>query len=285
MSLPTKWHLEKDVCDAYEAKNHTSSALHGHYHFLLIYITDGRGVQTLNGKEIPFSEGDMFLLSPADFHKNTVESGSTYDYYGVKFPFELLNKRLSGLFEISKLPISVTIPEKSRGSVKDIFERLIEESANGGARIAGKIYLQNMVEELIIFALRELPRERLENNSEFLNRSLGYLYSHFFENITVNDVAEHIGYTANYFNFKFKEEIGIPLGEYLRNLRLTYSENLLKSSEMSVTEIALESGFGNLSYFSRAFKDRYGISPKEYREMHGTSDEWVSVFDSSTKIP
>ena len=283
MSIPTKWRLEKDICDAYEAKNHTSSSLHGHYHFLLIYITQGSGVQTLNGREIPFSEGDLFLLSPADFHKNTVETGCTYNYYGVKFPFELLNKRLSGLFEISELPITVTVPEKSRHSVKDIFERLIEESANGFSRIANKIYLENMVEELIIIALRELPRERLGNTSEFLNRSLGYLYSHFFENITVNDVAEHIGYTTNYFNFKFKEAIGIPLGEYLKNLRLTYSENLLRSSEMSVTEIALESGFGNLSYFSRAFKEQYGISPKQYRKLHGTSDEWVSAFNANEK--
>lgn len=283
MSIPTKWQLEKDICDAYEAKNHTSSEIHGHYHFLLIYITQGNGIQTLNGKQIPFSEGDMFLLSPTDFHKNTVADGCTYNYYGVKFPFELLNKRLSGLFEISELPIAITVPERSRASVRDVFERLIEESANGASRIANKIYLQNMVEELIIIALRELPRDRLESTSEFLNRSLGYLYSHFFENITVNDVAEHIGYTANYFNFKFKEEVGIPLGEYLRNLRLTYSENLLKSSEMSVTEIALESGFGNLSYYSRVFKECYGISPKEYRAMHGGGEDWISAFDTSGK--
>ena len=110
MSIPTKWQLEKDVCDAYEAKNHTSSNLHGHYHFLLIYITEGSGIQTLNGKEFPFAEGDMFLLSPTDFHKNTVEDGKTYDYYGVKFPFELLNKRLSGLLEFGELPIAISIP-------------------------------------------------------------------------------------------------------------------------------------------------------------------------------
>lgn len=282
MSIPKRWQLEKDICDAYEARGHTSSDLHGHYHFLLIYITKGCGVQTLNGREIPFSEGDMFLLSPADFHKNTVDEGKSYDYYGVKFPFELLNKRLSGLFEISELPIAITVPEKTRASVKDIFERLIEESSNGDGQIANKVYMQNMVEELIIIALRELPRERLENSSEFLNRSLGYLYSHFFEDITVADVAEHIGYTTNYFNFKFKEAIGIPFGEYLRNLRLTYSENLLKSSEMSVTEIALESGYENLSYYSRAFKERYGMSPKEYRAMHGGGG-WISAVDTSEK--
>ena len=269
MSIPTRWQLEKDICDAYEAKDHTSSALHGHYHFLLIYITGGSGVQTLNGREIPFGPGDMFLLSPADFHKNTVEEGQGYDYYGVKFPFELLHGRLSGLIEIGELPIAITVPEAERRGVEDIFRRLIDESAHGAGRIAHKIYLQNMVEELIILALRELPRERPDGSADFLNRSLGYVYSHFHENITVNDVAEHIGYTTNYFNFKFKEAIGVPLGEYMRSLRLTYSENLLKSSDMSVTEIAMESGFGNLSYYSRAFKERYGMSPREYREAHG----------------
>ena len=273
MSIPTRWQLEKDICDAYEAKGHTSSALHGHYHFLLIYITRGRGVQTLNGSEIPFGEGDMFLLSPADFHKNTVADGESYDYYGVKFPFELLRGHLSGLLEIGELPIAVTLPEKSRAEVKSIFERLIEESVSGASRMAHKIYLENMVEELIILALRELPHDRSESTADFLNRSLGYVYSHFFENITVGDVAEYVGYTPNYFNAKFKESTGVPLGEYLRSLRLTYSENLLRSSEMSVTEIALESGFGNLSYYSRAFKERYGISPREYRETHGESVE------------
>ena len=165
MSIPTRWQLEKDICDAYEAKDHTSSALHGHYHFLLIYITRGRGVQTLNGSEIPFGEGDMFLLSPADFHKNTVAEGESYDYYGVKFPFELLRGRLSGLLEIGSLPIAVTLPEKSRAGVKSIFERLIEESAAGASRTAHRIYLQNMVEELIILALRELPHDHSESSA------------------------------------------------------------------------------------------------------------------------
>ena len=266
MSIPTKWQLQKEICDAYKAKNHTSSALHGHYHFLLTLITRGTGVQTLNGRDIPFAEGDMTLLSPADFHKNTIIDGEDYDYYGVKFPYEILDKRLSGLFEFGRLPMTVTLSGEAYKTAREIFERLIEECENGRSRTANEIYLQNLVEQLIIIALRELPREKSEAGSEFLNRSLGYLYSHFFEDITVGDVAEYIGYTTNYFNFKFKEAFGMPFGEYLRDVRLSYAENLLKSGDVSVTEIALESGFGNSSYFSRAFKERYGVSPRSYRK-------------------
>ena len=209
--------------------------------------------------------GTLFPYDTADFHKNTIIDGEDYDYYGVKFPYEILDKRLSGLLEFGELPMAVTLPKESYETAKEIFERLIEECENGSARTANKIYLQSMVEQLIIIALRELPKQKSNNGSVFLNRSLGYLYSHFFEDISVSDVAEHVGYTTNYFNSKFKEAFGMPFGEYLRDVRLSYSENLLKSPDISITEIALEAGFGNSSYFSRAFKSRYGVSPKNYR--------------------
>lgn len=265
MSIPTKWKLKGKICEAYEAKNHTSSSLHGHYHFLLTLITRGRGIQTLNGRDIAFGAGDMSLLSPADFHKNTVIDAEGYDYYGVKFPYKLLDKRLSGLLDFGKLPMTLTLSARSYETAKEIFTRLIDECENANARKASDIYLQNMIEQLIIIAIRELPTQKISNGSEFLNRSLGYLYSHFFEDVTVRDVAEYVGYTTNYFNFKFKEAFGMPFGEYLREVRLSYSENLLKSGDISITEVALEAGFGNSSYFSRAFKARYGVSPRAYR--------------------
>ena len=268
MPIPTKFQLQKEICDAYEARNHVSSALHGHYHFLLTLITRGKGIQTLNGKDIPFSEGDMSLLSPADFHKNTIIDGEDYDYYGVKFHYEILDKRLAELFAFGELPMAITLSKEAYKTAREIFERLIEESQNGSSRTANAIYLQSRVEQLIIIALRECPRKKSNNGSVFLNRSLGYLYSHFFEDISVGDVAEYIGYTTNYFNSKFKEAFGMPFGEYLRDVRLSYSENLLKSSDISITEISLEAGFGNSSYFSRAFKERYGVSPKTYRQEH-----------------
>ena len=55
MSIPIRWQLQNEVCEAYEVKNQVSSSLHGHYYFLITLITRGEGVQTLNGEEIPFS--------------------------------------------------------------------------------------------------------------------------------------------------------------------------------------------------------------------------------------
>ena len=74
MSMPIRWNLNKNICDAYEKQGSKSSALHGHHHFLITLITGGAGTQVLNGKEIFFEPGDLFLLSPRDLILITLPS-------------------------------------------------------------------------------------------------------------------------------------------------------------------------------------------------------------------
>lgn len=268
MEIPVRWHLDHKICYAYEAVRTGSSSLHGHHHFLLTLITQGRGVQTLNGREIPFGPGDLFLLSPADFHKNTVEEGQRFTYYGVKFTYELMDARLSELCALDRLPLYLHLPDQASAIARNIFCQLVEECQNGQDRLGNRAFMQALVEQLIIMALREIKKDTLVCQEAFINRALGYLYSHFSEAITVGDAAAYVGYTPNYFNTCFRQQIGVPFGEYLRQMRLNYAENLLRSSIMPVTEVAYESGFGSLSYFSRCFRDKYNLSPQEYRRNY-----------------
>ena len=266
MSVLVRWTMEEAVCNAYEAVRVKSSGLHGHHHFLLTLITEGMGVQTLNGRDILFQPDDVFFLSPADFHKNTLREGESFSYYGLKFSYELLDDRLAELCALDQLPMYMHLGETEAKIAKDVFRQLINECNQGEDRLGSKVYQQALAEQLIILVLRQcLPEEKIRP-AAFVNRALGYLHSHFSEPITVAEAAAYVGYTPNYFNTCFREQIGIPFGEYLRQMRLGYGENLLRSSQMPVTEVAYESGFGSLSYFSRCFCKQYGISPQEYRK-------------------
>lgn len=266
MEIPVRWRLEKGYCHAYEAVRSGSSALHGHHHFLLTLITGGEGVQTLNGHEIPFGPGDLFLLSPADFHKNTVPPGGSFAYYGLKFTYELLDARLSELLALDKLPLHLHLPPEAAEVTRFLFRQLVAECEEKRELPGSRAYLQAMVEQLMILALRHMNSEERVCPEAFINRALGYLYSHFAEPITVGDAAAYVGYTPNYFNSRFHMQMGLPFGEFLRQMRLNYAENLLRSSGMPVTEVANESGFGSLSYFSRCFRDQYGMAPQQYRK-------------------
>ena len=273
MSIPIRWQLQKKICDAYEVKGHTASALHGHYHFLLTLITRGEGVQSLNGREVPFSVGTLFLLSPTDFHKNRATVKGGFDYFGVKFSHSLLEGRLSEISVLDKLPLVIRLEGEEYETALGIFKRLVDESGRGEGRLGNEIYLTLLIEELIIIALRGAPACERTNPSEFINKALGYLYSHYSEDISVADAAAFMGYTPNYFNTKFKGHFGAPFAEHLRNMRLSYAANLLASTDLSVTEIAMESGFGCPEHFSRAFAKAYGKSPSAYRTSGGKAEK------------
>lgn len=225
-------------------------------------------MQTLNGQQIRFKPNDLFLLSPADFHKNTLADGESFSYYGVKFTYELLDARLSELCALDRFPLYLQLRENVAEIARGVFQLLIEECCSGQERLGSKVYRQALVEQLIILALREMQQTDQICTEGFINRALGYVYSHFSEPITVGDAAAYVGYTPNYFNTCFRQQMGMPFGEYLRQMRLNYAENLLRSSIIPVTEVAYESGFGSLSYFSRCFHEKYDISPQDYRKQY-----------------
>jgi len=285
MSIPVRWQMQDlidehkkhnpaadnqeenltPICDACKITGRGSSVIHGHQHFIMTLIIRGNGTQTLNGKDIPFEANDLFLLSPADFHCNTVAAGQSFDYYRLCFSYELLEARLAGLIAPDKLPLHIHLSNDASALIQDIFGRLVDESENGQERLGHKACLQALAEQLLILIMRELPNAQASLPSTPVNRALGYLHAHFHEPISVGDAAAYAGYTPNYFNYCFRNQMGIPFGEYLRNMRLNYAENLLRASNMPVTEIAFESGFGSLSHFSRSFRETYGCAPQEYR--------------------
>lgn len=283
MSIPIRWQMQDlidehrpanqkinthaPICDACQIISRGSSVTHGHQHFMLTMVTRGQGVQSLNGKEIPFAENHLFLLSPADFHHNTVSDGHTFDYYRLCFSYELLEARLSGLIPLDSLPLHLVLEENSAQLARQLLGQLSEESENGQDRTGHKEYLQSLVEQLLILILRQIPPSSVSQPGNPINRALGYLHAHFHESISVSDAAAVAGYTPNYFNACFREQVGMPFGEYLRQMRLNYAENLLRSSAISVSEIAFEAGFGSLSHFSRSFRKKHGCSPLEYRHQ------------------
>jgi AraC-like DNA-binding protein len=271
MKMPVRFRLSDTVCDAYKIEGGGSSDLHGHHHFLLTLIVRGEGVQLLNGREVPFAPHDLFILSPADFHCNRLAPGTSYDYFGVKFPYELLDSRLSSLASLDRFPLRVRLSEAAATRAEATFAALVEECNHRG-RVAGDILRRALVEELFILALREIPALAAEGGNVFINRALGYLYSHFAEPVSVADAAAYVGYTPNYFNTLFREAFGVPFAEHLRSVRLSYAKNLLTSGTVGVTEAAAEAGFVSLPHFSRSFRERYGLSPAAFKKLQKKAD-------------
>ena len=86
------------------------------------------------------------------------------------------------------------------------------------------------------------------------------------EKITIEEIAKVAEFSESHFMRYFKETMGTSFFVYLKDYRLTMASRLLISSESSILDIAAEVGFDNLSYFNRSFKQKYGMTPSQFRK-------------------
>lgn len=110
-----------------------------------------------------------------------------------------------------------------------------------------------------------LHSNRQKKNWRLIQQLIGYLREHTAENITLRKLAEQFSISPNYLGVIFKEETGHNFSEYFIQLRMEQAGELLKTTQMKVYEIADRVGYRHLPYFSRQFKETYGMTPLEYR--------------------
>ena len=93
-----------------------------------------------------------------------------------------------------------------------------------------------------------------------------YIDEHFCENITRDTLGEIVYLSPGYLAATFKKVIGSSLGSYIIEKRMEKAKDLLAEGNLTVSEVAFAVGYDNFTYFSRLFKNKVGIMPKEYRK-------------------
>lgn len=130
-----------------------------------------------------------------------------------------------------------------------------------------KAYVDTLIEpicrmlELAYLKAKSSPASEPNFNQQLLQ----YLRLHHTEDITYQDICAQFPYSRSYISHHFKQENGLSLREYLNMLRMEDAKALLVYSELTITEISVAVGFNESSYFSRVFKEYYGMSPQKYR--------------------
>lgn len=114
-------------------------------------------------------------------------------------------------------------------------------------------------------------------NDEIVNTMLSYIDSHFTSQIREQDVARHCHLSVSYFSRVFHKKVGQNFRDYVCNKRIELAKKLLREkSSQQISSIAFQSGFNDLSYFSRMFKKKTGMSPSTFRQFKGALELDVS---------
>ena len=112
-------------------------------------------------------------------------------------------------------------------------------------------------------------RHNVEAKNKVIEQAITYVQKNFASSVTLYDLAHMFSVSPEHFSRMFKKETGLGFSKYLNSLRLQHAEKLLKTSEKnSITKIAESCGFEDSNYFSKKFKEMYGISPKALSKRH-----------------
>lgn len=108
--------------------------------------------------------------------------------------------------------------------------------------------------------------EIYSGRSDVITKALAYIHENYMNKLSLGDIARGIHVNNSYLSTLFKKEMKTTVTGYIQDVRLNSAIKKLDNTNMSITEISSACGFDNPSYFSKVFRDRFGITPRDYRK-------------------
>lgn len=99
-----------------------------------------------------------------------------------------------------------------------------------------------------------------------VDSAIAYIQEHLTEKLTVEDIAAHAGYSAGYFSHLFAEEAGMSPYQFVVQCRVERAQQLLQTTQLTVQEVAFQTGFNSAANFCYTFRRLTGVSPHEFRK-------------------
>ena len=142
----------------------------------------------------------------------------------------------------------------------------LERCNRGVATILGKGLFS--AEETLGHIEAALTRQHTLNKAtqQLIRKAMAYIHTHYAESVTREEIAEHVGISADYLTDCLRQELGITPTTYIRRYRVRRACDLLQNTEQSITQIALAVGFSDGAHFTRTFQREMNMTPRAYRQ-------------------
>lgn len=252
-----------------------SVSLHWHDEVEIIYIKEGTLHLTIDKISYECHAGDIFIVNSQDIHEMYVEDTDVI-YYTILFPLSSLvfqhsdyvNKNCLVPLEEQTIRFRTNLATSPfRASYEAKINELITIyfSKDAYYQLGTKSLLLSLI--YLFYLNNEIQESKKDITYKQLHREiLFYINENYSEQITLDQIAAHFHMAPKYFSRYFKNIFHTTFTEYVTQLRLEKALLLLNNPDLSITEVALYSGFSSCSYFNKRFKSYFGKSPLKYLE-------------------
>ena len=216
----------------------------------------------VDGEEIPV-ESDMMICA---------KPGSTRSS---RFPLKCyyMNLLLSeGVIYDELMRVPSHFPVNRTGRYRELFSKICK--FYNSSYKADEIMLQSLVLELIYDIVTDSKRtdesdigkskQKGSAVAEKIAVIINYIKENLSQKLTLDQLATQVGYSPAYLHKAFKQATSSTLADYIKSERIKHAADLIVTTNYTLTQISYECGFSSQSYFSSAFKDYMGVTPREY---------------------
>ncbi len=221
-------------------------------------ILESSGDGQLDGNSLEFTENELWH-SILNGKEEAVLQKADHILDNIIFAANDMNEARLKLYEFFILMGRYLNRESQlkRAVPEDVFSELKNIETRGEARKYIRGYLFEILE-----ALKE---QRSSKTPDLLDKAVRFVHENYCDNLTLEDVANEVGFSTYYFGKLFKKTFGVTFTDYLTSFRIAQAKELLKDPLLTVKGITYRVGFMDPNYFTRVFKKLEGQTPTEYR--------------------
>lgn len=249
--------------------------------FELVLIKDGEGTQCINYNDVRYNKGSIFLLPPLKCHSFKIEKSTKFVFLKFTDSFfknanritidrnEWFKEASYILSNYNQLPGDIIKNDIDRTHLASLIEMILQESRSYGESSINLVTsLMTSVLEILIRNIKksnyfEIPN----NNDERITKMLTYINENIdkTELLKVENLADVFMMSSTYVSEYFKKQVHMSLREYIIKAKLKLVEIRLLNSDFTLTQIADELGFTDVSHLSKTFKRYAGTSIREFK--------------------
>lgn len=248
----TKFYQEKGTNYNFSGEKHS--------YWELTYVDKGELLTTIDGVSYHLKQGDLIFYAPMQFHtQSTFEKiSSSYLTINFKMNFNHADLLCNKIFSLKR-------------DSYFIVTKLIEELSNDNlySNDLSLCYLKQLIIQMLRlnnshFHSKPTTHMQQTYENELLNDILLYIDNNIYEKISVSTLCEHFCISTSMLHSLFRKNMNNTAKNYINELKLSKSKELIRNSTHTLSEISEMLGFSSIHYFSKKFKLYFNISPTEY---------------------
>jgi AraC-like DNA-binding protein/cupin superfamily acireductone dioxygenase involved in methionine salvage len=250
---------------------------HEHDSYEIYYLLSGTRYYFINDKTYRVDKGDLVLINRGLPHKTTYCDSLMHERILINFDETYIQDivRLSADVDLLRAFYQnrniVKLPKVEQTTVERLLFNIIKEAR--GKDLGYESYVRLALGELLIFINRKAMHTKPSDSIEIdhmhgkVSEIQKYLSTRYMKKITLGSISEKFYISPFYLSRIFKKTTGFTFVEYLNSLRIREAQQLLKESQLNVSEIADRVGYDSQTHFGRVFKKLTGMSPLQYKKM------------------